>query len=102
MTKREEYRQIIKRVIDSQVLPGLPISFAEDVEIRNKLRFHFTVSMDEPPTGYGYRIWLDEISKQMAGRVRGKAVSRRPRPDPGPDPGPDPRQMAMFAEVSRG
>lgn len=96
MTWREKLRPIVQSVIREHCGAFGRIEPAEERAVRKALfaewdRRGLGVRAHQP-----YRIWLDEISKQLAGRT-GRPVEQRARKAAvRPELQPDPRQMVMF------
>jgi|GEM_PF-6020674 hypothetical protein len=98
MTWREKLRPIVQAVIREHCGAFGRIDPPEERLVRKALftewdRRGLGVRANQP-----YRIWLDEISKQLAGRT-GRATEQRPRKVAvRAELQPDPRQMVMFEE----
>lgn len=96
MTRRDRIRRIVQAVIREHCGEFGRIEPDEERAVRKALRDKWG-QIDGTFAYHPYRIWLDEISRQLAGRTGRPVKKRRVLDKQGVQP--DPRQMSMFEEV---
>lgn len=96
MTWRERFRPIVQAIIREHCGAFGRIDPAEERLVRKALFTEWDRRGGGPRAHHPYRIWLDEISKQLAPRTSNKCKTRKPGTRPIAEVGPDPRQMYLF------